>query len=89
MAQQHLFLIVIILTSLLMVEMYIISNNLEELQRYQRGFGNRRALVIGLKHHYPKEFLFGSDKDLFSNPDESIEEDDLFNYGTNHRFFFR
>jgi hypothetical protein len=72
-----------------MVEMYIISNNLEEFQRYQRGFGNRRGLVIGLKHHYPKEYVFDYDKHLFSNPDESVEENDLFNYGTNQHFFFR
>jgi hypothetical protein len=63
--------------------MYSINtNNFDEFERYQRGFGNRRALVTRLKHHDPKEFLFGydnrdnfrDDKHLFSNPDETIEQ---------------
>jgi hypothetical protein len=66
--------------------MYSINaNNFDEFERYQRGFGNRRALVTRLKHHDPKEFLFGydnrdnfrDDKHLFSNPDETIEQNIL------------
>jgi hypothetical protein len=65
--------------------MYSINANLEEFQRYQRGFGNRRALVTRLKQHYPNEILFGfdnqdnlrDDKHLFSNPYETIEQNDI------------
>jgi len=74
----------IVCTSLfIIVQMYSINtNNFDEFERYQRGFGNRRALATRLKHHDPKEFLFGydnrdnfrDDKHLFSNPDETIEQ---------------
>ena len=65
--------------------MFSINNNLDEFQRYQRGFGNRRSLNTRLKHHYPKEILFGfdnqnnlrDDKYLFSNPYGTIEQNDI------------
>ncbi len=87
MLKQHLWLMFIICTTLFaLVQMYSINNNFDEYQRYQRGFGNRRALVTRLKHHYnPKEILFGfesqdnlrDDKHLFSNPYELIEQNDI------------
>jgi hypothetical protein len=69
----------------IIVQMYSINNNLDEFQRYQRGFGNRRALATRLKHHYPNEILFGydsqdnirDDKRLFPNPYETIEQNDI------------
>ncbi len=75
----------VFLSLLMIVQMFTINNHLAEFQRYQRGFGNRRALVTRLKHHDPKEFLFGydnrdnfrDDKHLFSNPDETIEQNIL------------
>lgn len=68
-----------------MVEMYTINDNSDEIQRYLRGFGNRRALLTRLKHHYPKESLFGydnqdnlrDDKHLFPNSYEPIEQNDI------------
>lgn len=65
--------------------MYSINDNLDEYQRYQRGFGNRRALGTRLKHHYSKESLYGydnqdnlrDDKHLFPNTYELIEPNDL------------
>ncbi|CAF0903778.1 unnamed protein product [Rotaria sp. Silwood1] len=86
MSQQHLFLMFMVGTSLfIIVQMCSINNNPDELRRYQRGFGNRRALVTALKHHYPKPILAGldnqdhfrADKYLFSNPYDTIEQNDL------------
>jgi len=76
----------IICTSLFaIVQMYSINNNLDEFHRYQRGFGNRRALATRLKHHFPKEILLDfdsqdnlrGDKHLFSNPYELMEQNDI------------
>ncbi|CAF0776547.1 unnamed protein product [Rotaria sordida] len=86
MSQQHLFLIFIVGTSLLIiVQMCSVNNNPDEFQRYQRGFGNRRALVTALKHYYPKENLLRLNnqdnlrayKSLFSNPYDTIQQNDL------------
>ena len=86
MSQQNLFFMFIVCTSLfLIVQMYSIHNNLDEFDRYQRGFGNRRALVNHLRHHYPKESLFESenqdnlrnDKHLLLNPYQIIEQEDV------------
>jgi hypothetical protein len=62
--------------------MFTINNHLAEFQRYQRGFGNRRALVTRLKHHYPSEILLEFDnlrdgKYLLSNPYETKEQNDI------------
>ena len=77
--------------------MYSINNNLDEFQRYQRGFGNRRALVTRLKHRYPNEILFGydnqdnirDDKHLFSNPYETIEQNDLTHHQQQSPIIYR
>jgi hypothetical protein len=75
----------------IIVQMYSINTNIDEFQRFDRGFGNRRsfgnrrALVTRLKHHYPKETLFGyenqdnlpDDKHLFPNSYETIESNDV------------
>jgi hypothetical protein len=69
----------------MIVQMFTINNHLAEFQRYQRGFGNRRALVTRLKHHYPSEILFEFDnqnnlrdgKYLLSNPYEIKEQNDI------------
>jgi len=69
----------------IIVQMYTFNTNIDEFQRFQRGFGNRRSLITRLKHHYPKEALFDyenqdnlpDDKHLFSNPYETIESNDI------------
>ncbi|CAF1549053.1 unnamed protein product [Adineta steineri] len=61
--------------------MYTIKNDLNEFQRYERGFGNRRSLINPAKYHYSKEVLSSFDnqdgKYLFSNPYEKIEQNDV------------
>ncbi len=83
MLHKHLWLIFSLFT---IVQMFTIDNNLDEYQRYQRGFGNRRSLGTRLKPHYNlKDILFGVDhqdnlrdeKHLFSNPYESVEQNDI------------
>lgn len=66
-----------------MAEMFRINHDLDEFQRFQRGFGNRRAIAFRLKQHYPKELLYAisnqdnlqDDKHLFLYPYDSIEQD--------------
>ena len=82
--QRLIFFLIVCMSLFAMAEMFRISNDFNELQRFQRGFGNRRALEFRLKHHYPKEFLyaidnqdnFQDDRHLFLNPTESIEQND-------------
>ncbi|CAF3332532.1 unnamed protein product [Rotaria socialis] len=83
--QRLLFMFIVGMSLFIIVQMCSINNNPDEFRRYQRGFGNRRALISALKHHYPKDILFGldnqdnvrSDKYLFSNPYDAIEQHEL------------
>lgn len=86
MSQKNLYFMLIVATSLfVIVQMYSIKSSSDGLRRFQRGFGNRRDLINTLIHHYPKEALLGlnsqdyvsSDKYLFSNPYDTIDQTDL------------
>ena len=80
--QRFIFILIVCISLSVMAEMFRINHDLDEFQRFQRGFGNRRAIASRLKQHYPKEFLYAiknqdnlqDDKHLFLNPYDSIEQ---------------